>query len=131
MDDSDASSSDMEELESLYTETGIDKWHRLPGETDFFQGDGRPDTKFLALGSNAKLPVFDEITGWMKRFNKIPPDEVFRGRSGLHPEDAEKNFAAAEKRFGFDIPLRGLDRDAKDREFYDRWAETLEFRSVG
>ena len=126
--DSDSSSVNEDEiLHDTTTEAGMDRWHRLPGEFDLFKGDGRPDSRFLALG-DAKLPVFDELTSWMKRSNKPPPDEIFRGRSGFHPEDAEKNYLAAEKRFNMDIPVPGVEADVKDREFYDRWAETLDFR---
>lgn len=126
-DDSDASSTDAEELHDQTTEVGMDRWLRLPGETDFFKGEGRPDTKFLALG-DAKLPVFDEITAWMKRANKPPQEEIFRGRIGFHPEDAERNYMVAEKRYNMDIPLNGIENDVRDREFYDRWSETLDFR---
>jgi hypothetical protein len=126
-DDSDASSTDMEDLYDKSTEAGMDRWLRLPGEDDLFKGDGRPDTKFLALGES-KVPVYDEITAWMKRANKPPVEEVFRGRTGFHPEDAERNYTVAEKRFDMDIPLKGVEQDAKDREFYERWAETLDFR---
>lgn len=125
--DSDASSEDENAiLRDMTTEAGMDRWHRLPGEFDLFQGDGKPNSKFLALG-DAKLPVFDELTAWTKRSNK-PPPEIFRGRTGFHPEDAERNYLAAERRFNMDIPVPGVEADVADRQFYDRWAETLDFR---
>jgi hypothetical protein len=128
--DSDSSSLlDLEELHDRQTEVGIDKWLRLPGEDELFKGEGRPSTKYLAL-RDAKLPVFDEITGWFKRNNRPPVEEVYRARVGVFPEDAELNYKAAQKKFDLDIPIQGLPRDAQDREFYDRWAETLDFRFV-
>lgn len=132
--DSDSSYLDSEtEINDRLTEQGTDRWSRLPtngipGENDFFKGDGTPNTRYLALGDDAKIPVFDELTAWMKRNNKIPADEVFQARSGHHPEDTVPNFEAAERRFGLDIPLQGVPADAEDRRFYDRWSETLDFR---
>lgn len=72
------------------------------------------------------MPVIDEVSAWIKRNNSLPSDKgpfKPKGRRST-PHDAEANYEAAAKALELDIPLW---RD-QDREFYDRWAQTLDYR---
>lgn len=69
------------------------------------------------------------MTHWIKRNNSLPPDKgpfKPKGRPS-RLEDAEANYASAAAALGLDVP--GINEtDKVDRQFYDRWANTLDYR---
>ena len=81
--------------------------------------------KILPLG-NTTVPVIDEVSTWIKRNNALPPTKgpfKPKGRRSIM-QDAQSNYEMAEKTLDLDVPLIG----DPDRTFYDRWADTLDYR---
>ncbi|KAJ9101959.1 hypothetical protein QFC19_005041 [Naganishia cerealis] len=110
----------------MVTEAALNRWSRYPAEAQRANLDGRENNpKVLPLG-NTTVPVIDEVTAWIKRHNALPPDKGpyrVKGRPSIL-KDADSNYELAEQALGLDIPLM----NEKDREFYDRWADTLDYR---
>jgi hypothetical protein len=89
--------------------------------------DGRDNNpKVLALG-NTKVPVIDEVTQWIKRNNSLPPDKGPYKPKGRRStlQDADANYESAVAALGLDVPAL---TEKTDRAFYDRWANTLDYR---
>ncbi|KAJ9125296.1 hypothetical protein QFC22_000252 [Naganishia vaughanmartiniae] len=111
----------------MVTEAALNRWSRYPAEAQRANLDGpNNNPKVLPLG-NSKVPVIDEVTAWIKRNNSLPPDKgpyKPRGRPSTL-KDADANYASAAAALGLDVPAL---TEKADRVFYDRWANTLDYR---
>ncbi|KAJ9108940.1 hypothetical protein QFC21_000262 [Naganishia friedmannii] len=111
----------------MVTEAALNRWSRYPAEAQRANLDGpKNNPKVLPLG-NTKVPVIDEVTTWIKRNNSLPPDKGPYKPKGRRStlEDADANYESAAAALGLDVPTL---TEKADRQFYDRWANTLDYR---